>query len=134
MTEDEARRLATRIIDTWPTAAKAYVWRDLLIPLDSELARDTYRRLEREIDKGAPTPGQFHTVYRSIEKTYEPTPSSSPHQLEEGLSPSEYLARVQARVQHGDRQAAEELMRWERFTSDELFDRLPADGLDTLWQ
>jgi hypothetical protein len=134
VTDDDARRLATRIIDTWPTGAKAYVWRDLLTPLDLELAHETYRRLEREIDKGAPTPGQFHAIYRGIEKAHEPAVGSAHQDVEQRMAPSEYLARVHARAQHGDRQAADELVRWERFTSGEMFARLPADGLDTLWQ
>lgn len=64
MTEDEARRLATRFIDTWPTGARAYVWRDLFIDLEPGLAIDAYHRLEVECDR-APTPGQFHAAYRA---------------------------------------------------------------------
>ena len=59
MTDDEARRLATRFIDTWPTGTRAYIWRDMFIDLEpAGLARDAYHRLERECDR-APTPGRI---------------------------------------------------------------------------
>lgn len=64
MTDDEARTLATRFIDTWPAGSRAYVWRDLFAELEPGLAVDAYHRLQRDCDK-APTPGQFHAAYRA---------------------------------------------------------------------
>lgn len=62
MTDDEARKLATRIIDTWPSAAKAYVWRDELINLDPTHAATAYRRCARTAHR-PPTPADFLDAY-----------------------------------------------------------------------
>lgn len=64
MTEDQARKLAARIIDTWPGGARAYVWRDVLLPLDNHAADVTYRILTRE-QTAPPTPGLFVSAYRA---------------------------------------------------------------------
>lgn len=65
MTDDEARKLATRIVDTWPNGAKAYVWRDVLIALDARHAAVAYRTLSLDEHAGkSPTPAQFHAHYR----------------------------------------------------------------------
>ena len=67
MTDDEARQLATRIIDTWPNGSKAYVWRDLLEPLSAGRAGTAYARLLRDHENArAPSPGQFMALYRSL--------------------------------------------------------------------
>jgi hypothetical protein len=117
MTDDEARRLATRIIDTWPTAAKAYVWRDLLAPLDIELAREAYRRLEREIERGAPTPGHFHATYRAVHRALHPPSTEQPELDDPVLSRHEYLARLAAKAET-DPAAARELRSWRRLIAE----------------
>lgn len=63
MTNDEARTLARRIIDTWPTAAKGYIWQETLTDLDHTQATRTYHQLRTEATTRPPTPGQFLAVY-----------------------------------------------------------------------
>jgi hypothetical protein len=62
VTDEDARKLATRIIDTWPHGAKAYVWRDVLIELDPVHASVAYRRCARTASR-APTPADFLDAY-----------------------------------------------------------------------
>lgn len=62
MNDDEARKLATRIIDTWPSAAKGYVWRDTLVDLDPTHAATAYRRCARTAHR-PPTPADFLDAY-----------------------------------------------------------------------
>jgi hypothetical protein len=60
--DDEARKLATRIIDTWPAGSKGYVWRDVLVELDATLAGVAYRRCARTASR-APAPADFLDAY-----------------------------------------------------------------------
>jgi hypothetical protein len=114
VTDDEARRLALRIIDTWPTAAKAYVWRDLLTPLDLVTARQAYWTLEREITKGAPTPGHLLAAYRAADRATHP-PTTEHHDTDEPMiSFAEYSRRLEDRADRGDTHAQAELERWRR--------------------
>lgn len=78
MTEDDARQLATRIIDTWPNGPKAYIWRETLEPLHAGTAGTAYVRLRSDHANGrAPSTGEFVAVYRSLQTaTAEPTPDS----------------------------------------------------------
>jgi hypothetical protein len=77
MTDDEARALATRIIDTWPTGPKAYIWRDALRPLDYGTAGTAYVRLRKLVTTGAPTPGRFEDEYRALHTpATDPTPTA----------------------------------------------------------
>jgi hypothetical protein len=117
MTDDEARRLATRIIDTWPTAAKAYIWRDLLTPLDLTTARQAYWTLEREITKGAPTPGHLLAAYRAAERAAHPPSTEQPELDGPALSRHEYLDRLAARADT-DPAAARELRSWRRLIAE----------------
>lgn len=67
MTDDEARDLATRFIDTWPGGTKAYIWRETLEPLDAGRAGTAYVKLRREHEHGkAPNPGQFMVAYNAL--------------------------------------------------------------------
>lgn len=109
MTDEEARKLATRIIDTWPAGPKAYVWRDALIPLDAGYAAATYRRLATEQDK--PTIARFHAEYRSM----LPTAEGPRRYIDHGaISLSEYLERIAVRAAAGSHEAQAELDRWTR--------------------
>jgi hypothetical protein len=76
MTDDEARKLATRIVDTWPTGPKAYIWRDLLIALDAKASAAAYRTLTLDDRAGkSPTPAQFHAHYRLARRDGDNTPT-----------------------------------------------------------
>jgi hypothetical protein len=67
MTGDEARTLARRIVDTWPTAAKGYIWQDILTPLDATRAANAYHQLVTEATTRAPSPGQLLAIYHAEE-------------------------------------------------------------------
>jgi len=75
MTEGEARYWGTRFIDTWPSGARAYVWRDLFQTLDVALVAGVYTELERDVIRGAPTPGQFHETYTALRRVLQPAPT-----------------------------------------------------------
>ena len=110
MTDDEARRLATRIIDTWPNGPRHYIWRDLITHYNHHLAQHTYQRLQHQLDR-PPTTGQFHATYRALERGAQ-TPDQ-PELEEATLSRNEYLQRVAERARN-DPAAADELEHWRR--------------------
>jgi hypothetical protein len=64
VTEDEARKLATRMIDTWPSGPKGYIWQNELKALQFEHAAEAFRLLRQETDKA--TTAQFHQRYRAV--------------------------------------------------------------------
>lgn len=113
MTDDEARKLATRMIDSWPNGPKAYVWRDILLPLDAARAAEAYRRLLTG-DNGRPrTPGQFADEYAALRPI---DTGSRPGYLSvtNPVGPRQHIAQLRARAERGDMAAAVELERWER--------------------
>jgi hypothetical protein len=116
MTDDEARAMATRFIDTWPTGPKAYVWRDILQDLDHQTATHTYRTLTRD-SKHAPTPGHFHDVYRAHQRALTPPDTTNPaaYERRNAISLDTYLAGVQAHADTGNQDSIDELERWLRF-------------------
>lgn len=63
MTDDEARTLATRIVDTWPNGPKGYIWRNELTTLDHTHATDAFRDMRRDVER--PTLSTFHAYYRA---------------------------------------------------------------------
>lgn len=77
MTDDEARRLATRIIDTWPTGPKAYIWRDTLIDLDATHAATAYRTCLRVATR-PPAPADFLDAYTAAIPATPGRSSSTP--------------------------------------------------------
>lgn len=108
MTDEQARKLAIRIIDTWPNSAKAYVWRDTLLGLDQHTADVTYRTLCANATS-APTPGLFLITYRAersrLTAAVQPVLELVPI---DAISRDEYLERLQRRATH-DARAADEL-------------------------
>lgn len=114
MTDDEARRLATRIIDTWPNGPRAYIWRDTLIDLDYELAVHAYRTLEREVVRGAPTPGQFHAAYNAHTRALNPPTTEPAADTEPFVSLGAHLDDLRDRARRGDTEAVAELHSWQR--------------------
>lgn len=114
MTEDEARRLATRIIDTWPSGAKAYIWRDQLQPLDHHTATVTYKQLTAGATQ-PPTPGTFMNAYRTnrARSMQDTITKPLPFQPEPLISLHEYLEHLTARARTNPT-AADELECWQR--------------------
>ena len=116
MTNDEARTLARRIIDTWPTGAKGYVWQEILNPLDAGRATDAYRQLITESTTKPPSPGQLLAAHhahgeRPTERRHGPVydPADGPI-----MSRDEYLGRLEQRALRGDTYAAQELETWRK--------------------
>lgn len=127
MTEDQARKLAERIIDTWPGGARAYVWRDVLFALDHHAADVTVRLLTKSATS-PPTPGTFLVAYKSQRARL-----MEPQQLtiavdEERIGPNGYLDRLRERAQQ-DPASAEELAALERVARRSR--RLQSTGLST---
>lgn len=67
MNDDEARRFARRMIDTWPNGPKGYVWEDAAKPLDAGHARIALRRLEATA-KRAPTIAELLEQYEAARR------------------------------------------------------------------
>lgn len=110
MTDDEARKLATRCIDTWPSGPKAYTWHALFTDLDANYAAVAYRALQREATK-TPTPGQFMAHYNAA----IPSPNSDTWRPPvDAISLGEYLERVQLRATNGSHEAQAEMDRWSK--------------------
>lgn len=63
MTDDEARKIATQTIDTWPTGPKAYVWINELTPLDAGIARAAFKELRTTHERISTA--AFHQCYRT---------------------------------------------------------------------
>lgn len=115
MTEDEARKLAQRLVDTWPNGPKAYIWRDALIDLEPHYAAATYRRLLTEHDK--PTVARFHAEYHALNR---PADNTLPfQQATDVISLTEYLERLTQRAEHGNTAAAQELTHWHNLVNRE---------------
>lgn len=72
MTDDEASRFSRRMIDTWPSGPRAYVWKAIAEPLDVSIARDALRQLERTAER-APTPAAFHACYAEARRARQRT-------------------------------------------------------------
>lgn len=114
MTEDQARKLATRIIDTWPTGPKAYIWRDVLIHLDPIKAADVYRHFVETADKV--TIGQFKSEYDRRTRSERPTTIRwTGHEI--GFD--EYIGRLRVKASNGESEAIEELANWNRWLTKE---------------
>lgn len=114
MNDDQARLLATRFIDTWPTGPRAYVWRDILTPLDHPTAVHAYRTLTRE--RGTPTPGQFHEAYNAHRRTALAAPDPTPAPTTANtIALQQYLERLGERRARGDVEAADELDHWANY-------------------
>lgn len=93
MTEEQARKLAWRIVDTWPTGAKAYVWSGVLLNLDHHAADVTVRLLTGEL-RSPPTPGTFLAAYRTQRaRLLEPVQMTLADEAET-IGPTDALARV----------------------------------------
>lgn len=119
MTDDEARKLGTRMIDTWPNGPRAYVWRDAFLHnhLDPTIAANTYRALERSSER-APTISQFLATYHSIaRRTDDPLEQHhhTPTRHTEEIDLTEYLTRLAHRAAGGDTAADTELDTWNRW-------------------
>jgi len=112
MNDEQARKLATRIIDSWPTGPKAYIWRDFLIGLDSDVAADTYRELLGSLDRC--TVGQFKAEYSRRIRTEQLTHAGTRWTGRE-IGLDEYLGRLRARALEGKQEAVDELGNWERW-------------------
>lgn len=110
MTEDDARKHAQRMIDTFPNGPKAYVWRELFNDLDGAIAHGAYHALIKTAPK-APTPGQFMEHYRAQMPRAEARITRSDP---DGISLAEYLERVTTRAVNGNHDAVAELERWGR--------------------
>lgn len=120
MTEDEARKLAQRCIDTWPAGPKGYIWRDALLPLDAHYAAAAYRRMSTEQDR--PTVARFIAEYHAL----MPRGDAPAHTIDRGaISLGEYLERVQLRALKGDHEAQSEMDRWTRHLGAEVRRRPP---------
>ena len=78
MTNEEARRLALRIIDTWPGhVIKAYVWTEALTDLDHTTALGVYEYL-RDRDERAPNIARFLAIYNNVNPSYGwPVPANT---------------------------------------------------------
>ena len=112
MTDDEARKLAQRCIDTWPNGPKAYIWRDAVLPLDAGAAAKAYRALLNETEK-TPTIGRFMAHYAALTRVDNGGRMIRWTGNEIGLD--EYLTRLQARADMGGQDAADELGNWQRW-------------------
>lgn len=110
MTEDQARKLAQRCIDSWPSGPKAYIWRDVLLDLDADYAAVAYRTLVRSAER-APNTGQFMTHYRAVQPP-PALPGWAPPA--NAITLEEYLCRLAERSARGDEAATIELERWQR--------------------
>lgn len=114
MTEDEARKLAQRLIDTWPNGTKAYVWRDLVANLDGGTAAGAYRQLASDAER-TPTPGMFMAQYKALKRRDDPSTFSGPRWTGNEISLDEYLRRLTARADNGNIDAMDELDNWSRW-------------------
>lgn len=111
MTDDEARKLAQRIIDTFPNGPKAYVWRDALQHLDPGPAARAYRILVDEAEK-TPTIARFKAHYHALTRTDAPTMI---RWTGNEISLDEYLRRLSERADFGNTDAADELEDWRKW-------------------
>lgn len=70
MTNEQAKRLAHRIIDTWPGhVIKAHVWTEVLTDLDYNVALGVYEHL-RDTDERPPPIARFRAIYRTVTPDY----------------------------------------------------------------
>jgi hypothetical protein len=114
MTDDEARKLATWIIDTFPTGPKAYIWRDALHDLDAQRAADVYRHMADHVDRL--TIGAFKGEYNRRARADQMYHAGVRWTGTE-ISLDEYLGRLQVRAASGESAAVDELSNWERWLS-----------------
>lgn len=113
MSPDEARKLATRLIDTYPNGPKAYIWRDTLTELDAHDAADAYHDLLKSAER-TPTIAHFLAAYHAIRRRRHSTPHRNQPDGTE-ITLGEYLTRITRRAQTGNQDALDELERWQRF-------------------
>lgn len=111
MTEDQARKLAQRFIDTWPTGPKGYIWRDVFLPLDADYAAQAYRALLEESQR-APTPARFKEHYAALTRSNHATQI---HWTGNEISLDEYLSRLGAKAAKDNTDAGDELDDWQRW-------------------
>jgi len=117
MTEDEARSLARRIIETWPNGAKGYVWAEALKGLDYEHAMDAYRSLRGDAVR-TPVVGELVALYRQ-ERARHRAAQPTPKAYDDGhdgplMSMGEYLDLQARRADKGDGEAVKNLASWQR--------------------
>lgn len=113
MTDDDARTIATWIIDTWPTSAKAYVWKGVMKDLDAGTAKGAYRQLARTSER-PPTPGQFCAEYNRLVRSAAPSGPSAIRWRGDEISLDEYLDKLSRKALIST-DAADELKNWERW-------------------
>lgn len=111
MTESEANEIARLMIDTWPTGPRAYVWARFVREFAHDLARETYDRLAREIDR-PPSLQRFGEMHRVVRREHKPAMLEEPDE-DDTIDRREYLRRLAARAER-DRAAADELENWRR--------------------
>lgn len=107
MTEEEARKLSETIVATWPTSAKAYIWKRAIGALDAHVAEVTYRVL-RDGAATVPTVGSYLAAYASQHRRLRETPLALDLDAPAIVSPAQYVERLQNRASH-DPRAADEL-------------------------
>lgn len=130
MNNDEATTLAKRIINTWRLTPPLTEWVDMLAQRDTDTATATFIRLRDELD-GALSIARFVKEYRAaITPSHQPSIGATEALQVEGISPTQYLARLRRRAAAGDRDALDELDRFERFTSGALYRMQPAGQLE----
>ena len=130
MNSDQATTLAKRIINTWRLTPPLAEWADMLVRRDADMATATFIRLRDDVD-GALSIARFVKEYRAAtEPSHQPSIGATEALQDEGIAPTQYLARLRRRAAAGDRDALDELGRFERFTSGELYRMEPAGQLE----
>lgn len=66
MNETEAKKLTERIVSTWPSSPKGFVWTETLLELDHGPALAAIGRLTREHDESRLTVARYLGVYNAI--------------------------------------------------------------------
>lgn len=113
MNDDDARQIATWIIDTFPSGPKAYIWKGLLKELEAGTAKGAYRQLARTCEK-APTTGQFMAEYNRLIRTETGNHYRGPVWRGDEIGLDDYLDKLVLKAQHNP-DAADELGNWERW-------------------
>ncbi len=113
MTDDEARKLAQRCIDTWPNGPKAYIWRDTLLPLNPGPAARAYRLLVDEAER-TPTIARYKAHYATLTRGEQ---STMIRWNGDEIGMDEYLRRLTTRAGLGNQDAADELEDWTKWLS-----------------
>ena len=105
MTDDEARTLATRMIDTWPSGPKAYIWRNEFTHLDAPPAYTAFGKMRAECERA--TIAAFHVRYQAAaSQLAPPIPLGNPQPHPDDVIG---IDEAIARIAHYDPQAAANL-------------------------